>query len=163
MFCQSCYPSLPLTGYPSGYAKCLGCDVKLQRAFPGVYGNKPFRSKNTESQSPQGMHGWIRQGKTLMEAAKEKQALMEAQFGRNVEFRAYGTYYELIQKNEAGVFSMYAIDEKAYIIAKVVVPPSHIADLFKSQIQSGNVIFVSSCHTYPTYPMTYLELPKGQS
>jgi HEAT repeat protein len=111
-----------------------------------------------EPQSSQGTHGWIRQGKTLMEIANEKQARMEAQFGKKINYEALITYYELIQNNEPGIFTMYAIDRKAYIIAKMQPPPSLVADIFKSNIQSGNVIFVSSCHIYPTYPMTYLRI-----
>lgn len=103
-------------------------------------------------------HRWIREGKTLSESAKEKQDRVEARLGVNVKIETLGIYYELIQNNEPGSFSMYAIDGKAYIIAKMGPPPSDVENIFRNNIKSGHVVFVSSCHTYPTYPMTYLRI-----
>ncbi len=39
MFCDECYPSLPLTTSP-GYGTCPECRVEVQRALPGFYGNQ---------------------------------------------------------------------------------------------------------------------------
>lgn len=51
MFCHHCLPNLPLTKYPYGYAKCPDCDVQLQRAFPGAFGNKPCRNKGKQGEA----------------------------------------------------------------------------------------------------------------
>jgi hypothetical protein len=106
----------------------------------------------------QGSHEWIRQGKSIAEAEKEKQEQMEARYGRKIYLESFINDYELIQKHSPGTFTMYAADGKAYVIGKMQPPPSHMADIYKSRIQSGKVLFVCSCHTYPTYPITYLRI-----
>lgn len=39
MFCDGCYVRLPLTSSP-GYGMCPKCQVQVQRAIPGFYGNQ---------------------------------------------------------------------------------------------------------------------------
>lgn len=39
LFCDRCYPSLPLTGGDSGYGQCTKCLVEVKRALPGSYGS----------------------------------------------------------------------------------------------------------------------------
>jgi len=51
MFCSNCSLHLPLDNYPTGYAKCADCGVKLQRAFPGAIGNKPLKAMTTEKRN----------------------------------------------------------------------------------------------------------------